>query len=330
MTQLATPIRRIAVVVVNYRTADLALEAVASVLAQDHGGREVTVHLIDNASPGGDADRLAAAIDKRGWSDRIIFYPERENHGFGRGNNIVIRALEARDNPPDAVFLLNPDARLDGEAVDTLAAFLEAHPRAGCAGARVTKPDARGSTAAFRFPSLASEFSDSLAFGPVARMFAGYTVPLPPELSTSRVDWVVGAAAMFRWSALAEVGGFDPDYFLYFEEVDLMRRLTRRGWQVWHVAEARVVHAEGASTGVRSGEERRTPLPDYWYDSWYLYFSKSHGPVYARLCAVARATGWSLNRLISTLRGSTSNAPPRWSDGFYRRVVRPMIGRKAG
>lgn len=329
MTGSDAPLRRIAVVVVNYGTAELALGAVESVLSKRHGGRTVTVHLVDNASPGGDGETLERAIAERGWQGRVTLYREAQNHGFGRGNNVAFDALAGGGAAPDAVFLLNPDACLYGETIDILAAFLEAHPRAGCAGARIAKPDGVPVTAAFRFPSAVSEFSDALAFGPVARLFARSTVSLPPGTPTGPVGWVAGAAVMIRWKALTEVGGFDPDFFLYFEEVDLMRRISRCGWQVWHVAEAHVLHAEGAATGVRSGEPRPKPLPDYWYDSWYLYFTKAHGPVYARLCAIARVAGWTLNRVIAGLRRRATSAPPRWHDGFSRRVLRPMLGRSA-
>ncbi len=319
----------VAVVIVNYGTAGLCTEAVESVLSRDHGGRSVTVHLVDNASPGDDAVRLAREHADRGWGARVILYPERVNHGFGRGNNVVFEALAREQAPPSAVFLLNPDARLDNEAIACLADFLDAHPAIACVGARIAKPDRTAVTSAFRFPSAASEFSDTLAFGPVARLFARASVPLPAELPTGRVDWVAGAAVIIRWRALNEVGGFDPDFFLYFEEVDLMRRLAARGWETWHHSEARVIHAEGAATGVRSGDERRMPLPDYWYDSWYLYFTKNHGAGFARIAALARAAGWGMNRGIAALRHRQTTAPPRWSDGFSRRVIRPLFGRPA-
>ena len=94
------------------------------------------------------------------------------------------------------------------------------------------------------------------------------------------MDWVSGAAVMFRFASIAEVGFFDPDFFLYYEEADLMRRMSVAGWQGWHVAEARVIHAEGAATQVRSHDERRR-RPDYWYDSRRMYFEKNHGRLYA-------------------------------------------------
>jgi GT2 family glycosyltransferase len=256
----------------------------------------------------------------------VTLYPKQVNHGFGRGNNLVLHALAARPAPPDKVFLLNPDAQLENEALDILAAFLDAHPRAGCAGASITNPDGRRATAAFRFPSAISEFSDTLAFGPVARLFRRHSVPLPPDMPTQRVHWVTGAAAMLRWEAVWQCRGFDPRYFLYFEEVDLMRQLAGHGWETWYVPEARICHIEGAATDVKSGRAQRRPQPDYWYDSWLTYHLKAHGPWGARLCAAARLLGWSANRAITFVRRRPTLAPQRYLDGFTRRVLRPLAG----
>lgn len=316
----------VAVIIVNYRTAELAIAAVDSVLARHHGERAVEVHVVDNASPGGDAERLRAAHGERNWAGRVTLYPEAVNHGFGRGNNVVLQALAARSRPPGKVFLLNPDARLDNEALDILASFIDRHPAAGCAGAAVIDEHGQPATAAFRFPSIVSEFSDSLAFGPVARLLRRHSVPLSPDTPMQRVHWVTGAAAMFRWEAIWQCGGFDPRFFLYFEEVDLMRQLARHGWETWHVPSARVQHVEGAATKLKGGRALRRPNPDYWYDSWLAYHLKAHGLWGARLSAAARLSGWSANRAISFLFRRPTAAPQSYLDGFTRRILRPLAG----
>jgi GT2 family glycosyltransferase len=314
----------IAVIVVNYGAAELAVESVESVLRAAAGGRSVEIHLVDNASPGGDAERLRRTAAARGWGDRVALYLEAENHGFGRGNNLVLRRLAGRADPPDKVFLLNPDARLANDALGVLAAFLDARPDAAVAGCRIAKPDGEVVTAAFRFPSLVGEFTGALNFGPVARLLGRWRTPLSPRLQTQPVDWVAGAALMARLPALAEVGYFDPAYFLYYEEVDLMRRLARAGWRVWHVAEAEVVHVEGAATGVRSGG-RPARRPAYWYESWRRYFAASHGCRYALACAVAALAGAALNHALTAARGGSPAAPPRYARDMWTYVIRPLL-----
>ena len=115
---------RIVVIVVNYTTADLSIRAVESVLTRQHAGRHVEVHLVDNASPGGDAETLRTAHAERGWGNAVTLWLETENHGFGRGNNVVLTALNTAADPPDKVLLLNPDAYLENEAIDILATAL--------------------------------------------------------------------------------------------------------------------------------------------------------------------------------------------------------------
>ena len=91
---------RIAVITVNYGIAEMSIEAVESVLARTHGGYEVEVHLVDNASPKDDATQISEAHAARNWGDRVTLWLEETNHGFGRGNNVVLNALADRETPP--------------------------------------------------------------------------------------------------------------------------------------------------------------------------------------------------------------------------------------
>ncbi len=318
----------VSVIIVNYGTADLALEAAASVLGKADRVRDI--HIVDNASPTPDAEVIAQAIVARGWGPRVKLHAEGTNHGFGRGNNLVIAGLAAEASPPDKVFLLNPDARLDNAVVTILAKFLDDHPKAGAAGARIEKPGQGQVTAAFRFPGLISTFSDAVSFGPLSRLCARWQVPLAPDLATARVDWVSGAAVMFRMAALRDAGLFDPKFFLYYEEVDLMHQLARKGWETWHVAEARAIHAEGAATGVQSGRPERRRLPAYWYHSWQYYLRKNHGRPIALLACLAWAGGALLNHALSRLRGKDPAAPLHLFADLWAYAVRPLLGLKAG
>lgn len=316
----------VAVIIVNYGTAAFTLEAVGSVLGKPHGGRSVQVYVVDNASPGGDADLLANAITQREWASRVALYASPRNLGFGAGNNLVLAELAATAPAPKYVFLLNPDARLENDAIGILANFLDTHPDAVAAGAGIASPEGVPVTAAFRFPGVLSTFAGALAFGPVSRLLNHWEVPLPPETPTQPVDWVSGAAVMLRLPDVVRTGFFDPVYFLYFEEVDLMRRLSLQGGQVWHVAEAGVVHIEGASTGVRSSSGMPKRLPAYWYESWRHYFLKNNGRARTLLAAIAWYVGVAGNSVICTLRGRSPQAPANFHQDFWRVAVRPLLG----
>jgi GT2 family glycosyltransferase len=315
----------VAVITVNYGTPELSIAAVESVLARDHGGRAVEVHLVDNASPDGDAAVFEKAHAEKGWNDRVTLWLETENHGFGRGNNVVLDALAARETPPDFVFLLNPDAELENEAIDILASALEADVQAGVAGAGIAYPDGKPAVACFRFPSFLSELVSTLDFGPLYRLFPKGRVSHPPEHPEGPVGWVAGASMMIRFSALRKVGFFDPDFFLYYEEVELMRRLARAGHPTLYVPRAKVLHIAGAATNVATHLTQPKRRPDFVYHSWRMYFQKVHGRGYALLTALVKMPAALGNGLLSRLKGKRSGQPIGFYGDHWRYVVWPLL-----
>lgn len=319
----------ISVIIVNYGTADLAIGAVDSVLSHGQTGRTVDIHLVDNASPKGDAGTLAKAKEARGWGEQVTLYPEAENHGFGRGNNLVLDQLLQRAAPPDAVLLLNPDACFENDVIDHLTRDLEAHPDAGFAGAGIRKPSGEAVTAAFRFPSVPAEFAQAFRFGPVTRALKRWQVPLPPDHPQGKVDWVAGAALMIRTQTLRDIGTFDPDFFLYFEEVELMWRGRQAGWTCRYVPSAQVSHIEGAATDVKSGREVAKRIPPYRYESWRMYYLKTRGRL-VTICAVAATfVGGVGNLVLSKLRRKTSVVPHFLGD-FWTHAAKPVFVSRPG
>ena len=313
----------IAVIVVNYNTADLVITGVESVLARNHAGRSVEIHVVDNASPTGDAGTLTQAHEAKGWGDAVTLWLEEENHGFGRGNNIVINALLARETPPEFVFLLNPDAHLENETLDILASHLEAHADVGAVGAGIALPDGTDVRAAFRFPNWQNDLMRAINFGPLFRLLESKREPLPPETPAGPVDWVSGAAVMFRSSALRAVDGFDPVFFLYFEEVDLMHRMAEAGFSSHYQPQARVIHHEGAATNVQSGAAERRRRPPYLYRSWRRYHSQ-WGQAALRACINHVTSG--LGAALAKLRGKPSHLPLNFFSDHWRYVVAPLLG----
>lgn len=319
---------RIAVIIVNYGTADLAIAGVESVLARSHGGHPVEVHLLDNASPADDAAIFAQAHQARGWGDCVTLWLETENHGFGRGNNVVLQALGQRADPPDYVFLLNPDAELQNEALAILADRLDRMSDLGAVGAGIALPSGQPVTAAFRFPSAISEFVQAVNFGPLTRVFGRRLVPLPADHPEGAVDWVAGAAVLFRLSLLRQLKGFDPDFFLYYEEVELMHRIRQAGYRILYVPEARVLHAEGAATDVKSGQAERKARPHYWYESWRLYHLKTRGRIGALAVGIGWMAGAAINVPLARLRGQGIRAPKNFFRDMPRFVLLPLMSGK--
>lgn len=319
---------RIDVIVVNYGTADLAIRAVQSVLDRASDPARTHVHLVDNASPGLDSARLREAHAACGWGTAVTLWIETENHGFGRGNNVVLEALARQEEPPDKVFLLNPDARLENKALDILAAALDADPQAAAAGAAVRHPDLSPVTAAFRFPGPVNEIARTVNLGLFTRLVQSRMTPLPPDHPAGQVDWVSGAAVMFRFEALRQAEFFDPGFFLYYEEVDLMRRLTRAGWRILYVPQARVIHEEGVATGKFMGQADRHRHASYFYQSWAYYFSRAFGRFGALAIAGLMLPAALVNILHRRLRGRAPTIALSFVSDHWRHVILPLVFRR--
>ena len=316
----------VCVIIVNYGTADLTIAAVNSVLTQATNARAVHIHVVDNASPGDDAAILRAAHARSAWSDHVTLHLEEVNYGFGGGNNVVLQRYAKNGVLPDKVFLLNPDAALENNAIEILASFLDDTLDAGFAGAGISKPDGTAVTAAFRFPNAIAEFSQNLGLGPIASLLKRWQVPLPPSHPHGKVDWVAGAAVMARSKALQDVEFFDPAFFLYYEEVDLMRQASLKGWETWYVPTAKVIHAEGAATGVKSGEEERRRKPAYWYHSWQYYYCKNHGRVGGTIAGIGYLAGMVGQNTLALMRGRRTQTPLNGIGDFWRLAMKPILG----
>ncbi len=290
---------KVAVVIVNYRAAALTLDAVASVARQRGDLPDLRCVVVDGGSGDGSADIIARGLDDpafHGWASLLAL---EINGGFGWANNQAMLRLMQGDDPPDYIHLLNPDAIVQPGAIRALADVLDAHPRCGAVGSLLLDPDGQPSGSAFRFPTLPREFVRGSKMAATARLFRIEPILIPIGRS-GPADWVTGASVMLRAAALKESGLFDDGFFLYFEEVELMWRLTRAGWSVRHEATSRVAHVGGAATGVNmSGRlAKRPPLPSYWYASRRRLYTRLWGPAGS---AGANAA-WLAGRTLSMVR----------------------------
>ena len=308
-------ITRIAVVIVNYRGADMVIAGLDALVRELGSFERAAVIVVDNASPGDDADRLERAMTGHAGSDMLTLVRSPVNGGFSAGNNAGFRALDGLDWSPDAIMLLNPDATVQPGAIQALARTMAATPRAGLVGACIEDADGTRSGSAFHFPSIMGEFARSVGIGLLLRR---WPTRFPEVEHPVRVDWVSGAAVLLRAETLRAVGPMDEGYFLYFEEVDYMLQARRAGWETWYDPTSRVTHLSGAITGIVNSQAREGPMPAYWFESWRRYFTKNHGAAYSRVTALGRLLGMLIGILHRRARGKPYRLAPRYLHDFTR------------
>jgi N-acetylglucosaminyl-diphospho-decaprenol L-rhamnosyltransferase len=272
----------VSVVVVTFNAAAYIERCLASVSSHE------TI-VVDNGS----TDGTPALVRERFPGVTVL---EQENRGMGGGNNTGIGAGAGR-----YVFLLNSDAWVEGDGLERLVAFADAHPRAAVVGPRLLNDDGtlqrsvRGEPTLWR---LATEYLFLRKLGPstdaLNDFYGGGFAHDVPRL----VESLQGAALLVRREAIDEVGLFDESFFMFSEETDWLARFRAAGWEVWFTPVTEVVHVGGASHGGRLYNENLRGI--------LRYLDKHKGP---REAARARLLLlWSLRARALVFRGERGKA----------------------
>ena len=288
---------KVHVVLLNYKTPQMTAKALDHLMIALEEAPECRVWVVDNDSQD---DSEAFLINKVSSLDdsRVTFVQSGHNGGFGYGNNVGIRRALRDQAPPDYIYLLNSDAFVEPDAVRVLVDFLDAHREVGIAGSYIFGVDGVPHKTAFRFPSVYSEFEESLRLGLISKLLSDHVVALPMPTAPTQVDWLAGCSMMLRREVIEQVGMFDETFFLYYEETDLCGRAGEAGWSTWYVPQSRVAHIGSASTGMKETEKR---TPHFWFDSRRHYFRKNHGQAYLFAADAAHVAGslvWRARRVI--------------------------------
>lgn len=308
------------VVVLNYRTANLTIECLRSLVPEMASLPKTHVVVVDNASGDGSVEKIGEAISTQCW-DWATLMPLPVNGGFAAGNNAPIREAIAGKTLPPYILLLNPDTVVYPGAIRTLLDFMQAHPTIGIAGSRLEFPDGTPQSSAFRFPSLFSELEDSFRLGFITQILKPWRIAPPPPTEQCQTDWVAGASMIVRREVFQSSGLMDERYFLYFEETDFCLQARRAGWQCWYVPESRVLHYVGQSSGVTDTRRQPKRVPQYWFDSRHRYFVKNHGWLYAALIDAARIVGFAVWRLRRAIQKKPDHDPPKLLSDFVRNSI---------
>lgn len=309
------------VLIVNYRTPQLTLGCVRSLLPLLSEGIDVRAVVIDNCSADGSAELLKQELPRLECGFPISFIVSPRNGGFAYGNNEAIRQCLAEvlsgegAGTDEFVWLLNPDAYLQANAVRPLLEFFHDRPQVGIVGSRIEDEDGGVRCSAFRQPTLWSEIDATLGFGPLSRLLERYRIAPPPSAQPHQTDWVSGASLFMRAELLSVVGLMDERYFMYFEETDYCLAAQAHGYQVWYWPDFSVVHLAGQASGVTGKTRMLKRRPKYWFDSRDYFFRKHHGAAYLHLANLAWLLCYPVGRAWRAVRCKPNENPPRlWWD----------------
>lgn len=258
----------LSIVIISWNVRELlrrCLDSIQESLKGEKGeGLLVETIIFDNGSTDGSADMVREDFP------RVHLMESEVNLGFTKGNNLAIGQSEGR-----YILLLNPDTEVVGDALGTMVAYMEAHPRVGALGPQLLNPDGTTQSSRRRFPTLATAFLESTVLQPWFQgsgILKRYYVLDRPDNEIQPVDWVVGAALLIRRVALHQVGPLDEEFFMYSEELEWCYRLKAQGWEVDYLPTAQVVHQEG-----RSSEQVLPARHIHFQRSKVLFFKRYYG-----------------------------------------------------
>jgi N-acetylglucosaminyl-diphospho-decaprenol L-rhamnosyltransferase len=266
----------LSVVVLSWNTQTL-LRACLQALFQETPKHAREVIVVDNGSHDGSADMVAAEFPQI----RLLRNPD--NRLYAAGNNQGVAMAHGA-----FVCTLNSDTEVRPGALDRLVDFLRDHPGHGAAAPRLVNPDGSVQRACMRFPTLVTALAWNSWWGtfwPGSRAVKRYQMLDFDHLHSRDVDQPPGACCVLRTAEWRALGGFDEVLSLFYNDVDLCRRLRNQGRAIRYVAEAEVMHHQGAST------KNFARMLVLWHKNRLAYYRKHHGALgafWVRVCVRLR------------------------------------------
>ncbi len=255
----------VSIIIVNYNVKKELFECLESIISsRPKAPYEIVV--VDNDEEKTIQNELYKKFSK------AIYIPNA-NKGFGQGNNVGAKRAKG-----EYLFFLNPDTKVVPLAIDELVSFLKNNTKAGIVAPLLH--DLQGEA----YQQGAMELTPKSAI--ISLSFINKLFPNNPiskkyfladwnKKDIREVDIVPGTAFMIRKNIFEEVGGFDENFFLYFEEFDLCRRVKKLGLKIFINPEAKIMHYWGLSTGTRDD------IDSIFKESRFYYFKKHFGIISA-------------------------------------------------
>ncbi len=278
----------ISIIIVNYNVKEFAANLLSS-LEKAKDNFRLETFLVDNASSDGSVSYL-----KRRYPE-VTYIENRENTGFGKANNQAITQAKGR-----YTLLINPDTIVRQNTLKVMHEHMENHPETAAAGCKMLNPDGTFApesrravptpmTALWKILGLPKLF-------PSSKRFSAYYLGGEDENKQDRVPVLSGAFMFFRTGVLKEIGGFDEQFFMYGEDIDLCYRVRQNGWEIDYVPQTSIIHYKGEST-----KKENLDYVVTFNKAIYLFFRKHYSFGYTLFFRIFILSGIVLKGVISYL-----------------------------
>ncbi|MGC6431483.1 MAG: glycosyltransferase family 2 protein [Jejuia sp.] len=231
----------ISVIMINFNTASYTVDCISSILQHTSSNTTCQFIIVDNASEYENYLELKKHIDSIKNNTNIQLIRSRINTGFGAGNMIGVQHAKGK-----YLAFINNDVILENDCLSVLKSFMDEHPNVGVCGPQAYTENKNILPTIDHFASLGREI-----FGrKVLESFNPKRYPKRKKLYTNpkQGQFVAGSFMFFSAKDFYNVGGFDPNLFLYYEETDICKRLLKNGKSSYLVPDGKFIHFHGASS----------------------------------------------------------------------------------
>ena len=275
----------LSIIILNYNTKKVTLEAVASI--EKSYPKEVRegvyqIILTDNASPDGSLQAFRE-YQKQTKTKYFDVVDNGGNIGFAAGNNKGVPFAKGK-----YVLFLNPDTVMYPKTLPRMIEFMDHHADAGAATCRVEIPSGGIDEASHRgFPTpwnALTHFSGLEKLFPHSRLFAGYTRGWENLSKVHVVPAIVGAFLFVRKTVGEEIGWWDEDYFFYGEDLQFCYDIWQAGYKIYYVPDVKILHYGGVSSGIKkqsanittANKEIRKKVQGWRFDAMRIFYKKNY------------------------------------------------------
>jgi GT2 family glycosyltransferase len=276
---------KLSIVILCWNDIKVIGDCLQSIYAGTHS-TDFEVIISDNGSTDGTIEFIRTKFPQATLIENGV------NLRFAKGNNVGIRACRG-----EYILILNPDTIIHEGTLDRMVEYAEKHPQAGAFGCKVLNADGTYQGCVRPPYTLRSEWCAALYLGWLSHLSEWFHpgVYVGWKGDTERtVGWLAGCFILFRGDLLKSLGGFDEQFFYYYEDTDLCRRVWDSGHPILYTPNFTITHLKGQSTTNRFAPGTFALDAEI---TRYLYYYKYYGAKGARSCRRSSLTGLVLRRL---------------------------------
>lgn len=248
--------------VVSYNTKELLKKCLKSVYENTHKVN-FEVFVADNNSKDGSTKMVKEKFPQ------VNLIENKINVGFAKANNQAVKKSSGR-----YILLLNSDTIVLPNSLNIMTGFMDHHPQVGALGCKLLNPDMTLQPSCREFPSFLTLFFELTFLDqlfPSNKVLGRYKLSGWDHNEIREVDQLIGACLMVRKKTIDEVGLLDERFHMFFEDVDWCYRIKKRGWKIYFLPKAKVIHY-----GSQSIKKANFNMFFTWHKSRYRFFRKMH------------------------------------------------------